>query len=266
MPITATRRTLLAGGATAALLAARNRRTENAEGTRLLPTDPTPVEKMERVLQAWKIAHELNYAESGASAGEIAEAELALGFALPDSMRTLYTSHDGGGYVGGNIQIESLLPHGEDTRSLVNLTQQLREWDWQLPPEILVFGGDGSDSAYGLWAADGMIHEPVVIEIGECFDPMCFTIVGDDLASFLTGRTAYYLLLYASDGFKVMLGLDVLEVPDKLLELDFDKQNDELYYGLIQWANPDLPDQMPDPYERPMTPAEINDFVANRDR
>src|SRR5687768_298135 len=99
---------------------------------------------------------------------------------------------------------------------MVNASEQLREWEWPIPPEMLVFGADGGDSVYGVWLAAGDTREPIVVE---CLEASDLTIVGDDLASFLTSRTAYYLILFASDGYDLLPALDVLGIPEELRDL-----------------------------------------------
>jgi hypothetical protein len=223
--------------------------------------DPSAVEKIERVLRAWDLANELNYVYPVPSPTPemIAQAEMELGYRLPESARALYSVHDGGWYLGGNIVIARLFPDGENSIGLTAGTEQLREWGWTLPPELLVFGGDGSDGTYGLWIETTADREPIVVETIDVGGS--FAVVGDDLASFLVGRSAYYLLLYA-DYFDPTQALDTLEVPNELRGTDLD---DEHYQAIWRWANPNLPDADPNSYDRWWTPAQIREFVATRE-
>lgn len=82
-----------------------------------------------------------------------------------------------------------------------------------------------------------------VVAIGEVFEPRCMAVVGTRLTRFLRGWTGYYLMLLDSDP----RALDVLEVPSSLRSQEPD---DELMGRLLSWADPDLPYEDPDPYEK----------------
>lgn len=261
MTIAGSRRALLAAGMAAA---AGPIRIAKGEGATVTPTTEglSPTEKMQRVLKAWELAAELNYdyPVPAASPEMLAEAERVLGFSLPESMRTLYAVHDGGWYLGGNIVLESLFSHESEGLSVTTSTGQLQEWDWQLPEEMLVIGGDGSDGTYGLWIDGDANREPIVVETIDTGEALA--VVGDDLASFLVGRSAYYLLLYA-DYFDPSRALDVLELPDSLRRTDLD---DEHYIDVRRWANPNLPS-----FDWELTydwwsAEQVRGFIANRGR
>ena len=261
MTIAGPRRAFLA--ASMAIAACSNRIARGQEVTMApITQNPSPTEKMQRVLKAWELAAELNYdyPVPAASPEMLAEAEQALGYRLPESTRVLYSVHDGGWYLGGNIVIERLFPDRENSIGLTAGSEQLREWGWTLPSELLVFGGDGSDGTYGLWIETTADRESIVVETIDVGDS--FSVVGDDLASFLTGRSTFYLLMYTSDGFELAPALDVLDVPFELRDMDL---GDEQYNAVARWANPHLPDADPNSYDRWWTPAQIREFVATRE-
>jgi len=240
-------------------------RIAKGEGATVTPTTEglSPTEKMQRVLKAWELSKELNYEYPipAAPPEKLVEAERALGYRLPESMRTLYLTHDGSEYLGGNIGYWPLFPNERTELAITTGTQQLREWDWPLPPDVLVFGDDGSDSTHCLWIEEGSDREPIVVETVDAGE--MFALAGDDLASFLVGRSAFYLLMYASDGFDLTAALNALEVPNELRGIDLD---DELYHDVWRWANPNLPDMDPNSYDRWWTPDKVREYVANRER
>ncbi len=55
----------------------------------------------------------------------------------------------------------------------------------------------------------------MVVQIGEVFEPACMAVVGDDLAGFLLGGTAHYLLLSAQD-VDLVDAVAALELPEQL--------------------------------------------------
>ena len=277
-----TRRGLLAGSALAPLLSARDHHPSNAQGAPLSLTEPTPTEKMQRVLDAWELSGEQMGLAPGVSGDEISEAERTLGWTLPDTMRMLYER--GNGYFSsfGVTNLWSLRSDDPEGLSLVTGSDLYRAWEWPIPEELVLFGDSGAEEAYGLWMPDTSTGEPVIVELGECFDPACLAIVGDDLASFLLGRSADWFLLVLSDFYDTAPMLDVLGVPAELRvfekrvvgtapdiygqPIDIVHIDDEVTHRLFRWANPGLPDPLPDSYEHSMTPAEINAFVASRGR
>jgi hypothetical protein len=276
-----TRRGLLAGSALAPLLSARDHHPSNAQGAPLSLTNPTPTEKMQRVLRAWELTDKPMGLAPGVSVDEFVEAERLLGWAIPETMRMLYER--GNGYFSsfGVTNLWPLSSGDPEALSLLTGSDMYRTWEWPIPEELVLFGDSGGEEAYGLWMPETGTGEPVIVELGECFDPACLAIVGDDLASFLLGRSADWLLLVLSDFSDTNPMLDVLGVPAELRvfetrvvgtapdiygqPVDIVQIDEEVTLKLFGWANPGLPDPLPDAYERPMTADEINAFVASRD-
>ena len=262
MTFAGTRRASLAAGLTAA---AGPIRIARGEGATVTPTTEgiSPTEKMQRVLKAWELSKELHYEYPvpAATSETLTEAERVLGYHLPESMRTLYLTHNGGGFLGGNVNHWPLFPFDENPLAITTGTAQLREWNWDLPPELLVIGDDGSDGTYGLWIDDPLSLEPIVLEVDGTGG--AFAVVGDDLASFLVGRSAFYLLGYASNGLDLTATLDTLEVPSELRRMDL---GDEQYHAVFRWANPNLPEIDPDSYDMWWTPEQMREYVTNRGR
>jgi hypothetical protein len=107
--------------------------------------------------------------------------------------------------------------------------------------------------------AEGDGVRSLVVQLGEVFEERCLAVVGDDLASFLVGWTAYYLLV-VGDETDTRAAVAALGVPDELRSLDEGGSDDELF-AVLRWANPGLPDPRPDPYERGLTAAEFNELA-----
>jgi hypothetical protein len=103
---------------------------------------------------------------------------------------------------------------------------------------------------------------PLVVALGESFTPDSLAVVGDNLAGFLAGRSAFYLMSYALDGYELGPALDALGVPNSL-RLATPSLLDDASCRLLRWANPGLPDPRPDPYQRGVTPEQVNE-VARR--
>jgi cell wall assembly regulator SMI1 len=80
-----------------------------------------------------------------ASLEDIAQTERELGVRLPDSFRALYSVYNGGTFGSFNRYLEPLLPAKEGELSVATSSRLLRSWDWSIPDELVMFGGDGTD-------------------------------------------------------------------------------------------------------------------------
>lgn len=196
------------------------------------------------LIQAWSLSPDLNSIPAHANEHDLRSAEKRIGHRLPPSLRELYGITNGPYLLSGNLRIFPMHP-AETGLGLISASEQLREWKWPIPEEVLVFADDGSEGLFGIWLpetrSEGLGHP--IVEIGSVFEPECMAIAGTDLAPFLLGWTAYYSLLLEADHHV----LDAIGVPPSLRDEELD---DELFAQLRRWADPGLPDPYPDPYEK----------------
>jgi hypothetical protein len=209
---------------------------------------------IERVLAAWRLSAARGELGEAASEGTIAEAERALGRPVPYDLKVLYRFSNGMGPLGGNLAVVPLhdTEHADGEEiGLVNLGDRLRSWDWPIPDEVLVFGGNGGDDQFGIWYPSGAPADgptPVVM-IGSIFEPGCLALAGTDLPKFLLAWSGYYLALLDAP----TEALDALGLPDSLRRID----KDGSFAPYFRWADPSLPDPVPDPYSQRMDAEEI---------
>lgn len=208
------------------------------------------------VLTAWRVAGELDHADAPATDSDLGRVEGLLGRKLPTDLAELYRAVGGGSFVGGNLSLHPALPPPGQTEalSLATAGDLLRSWNWPVPEPMVVFGDNGAGDVFGVWAPRDDIGHPIVVQVGEVFEARCLAVIGDDVASFLRGWTAYYLLLAADRDVSPVL--DALQVPAALRSLH-DNGSDDEFFRLLQWANPALPDPRPDPYERGLTAQDV---------
>jgi hypothetical protein len=152
---------------------------------------------------------------------------------VPDALRELA----GRELFGGNLRIYPLAATDPETLTVANASDKLRSWDWPVPDEMVIFGDNGQSDSFGLWLPLDGGARPIVVQIGEVFEDACLAVVGDDFESFLRGWGDYYTQLTSRD-------------------LD-----DDDFYEILGRANPGLPDPRPDPYERGLTAAQVDDFA-----
>jgi hypothetical protein len=194
---------------------------------------------IQTLICAWTVAGDSGDMAPGATEEELRAVEAQIGVLLPPALRALYRATNGAYLLDGNLRLYPLqAPEGEF--SLVAASDMLRQWDWTVPTEILVFGDDGQGDSFGIWlpqTPDDRYDHPVV-EIGEIFEPGCMAVVGTSLDRFLLAWSAYYLLLEEAPAS----ALDAIGFPRDLWA-------DELMHGEHHaWADPGLPDRAPDPY------------------
>jgi hypothetical protein len=222
--------------------------------------EPNTTFHIRQIVTAWSLATQVSHGSPGpATPAALAEAERLLGHALPPDLRELYAAYDGGDFLGGNINLLPLNPTTSDGYALSTASDRLREWRWSVPQELLIFGGNGSELSYGLWIDNPLVEDPLIVALSEDHG---LAVIGDSLARFLAGHSAYNLLLYATDGYDLEPALDALEVPAQLRSPE--RMDDATYDRLLNWANPNLPDKEPDPYARSMTRDQINEIARRQ--
>jgi hypothetical protein len=146
---TVSRRTLLSGGIAAGVAGVQTASICAQEGHSPM-TEPTPVDKMQRVLRALELfGEQVPDARDApaASKGEIAEAERLLGRQLPETMRLLYEAHNGSQRI---VTCWPLTSESDEALSVVTGSELYRRWHWDVPRELFLFGDSGSESAFGL--------------------------------------------------------------------------------------------------------------------
>jgi len=221
------------------------------------PRIRTSIVELRAILESWAASSSLHQWENGADDSAISGVEDVLGRHLPEEMRALYRMSDGLWLLQGNLIIDRLRPDSSESFGLVNNSQYLREHGWQIPEELVMFGGNGSDDLFGLWVPKGPGDGPhPVITGGEIFDEeKAFAVMGTNLCRFLKAWTAYYTMLCLAEEDKEATknALEALGVPKALWRFKEHELDDELMTNLFIWADPDLPDHNPDPYKRGVT-------------
>jgi hypothetical protein len=205
---------------------------------------------IEKIVASWSLSG-TSTLNPGATSEELKYVRRRLEKNFPDDFIALYEQCDGGDLLHGNIQLYPL--DGEDL-SILRASAFLRRHDWPIPPELLVFAGDGQGGSFGLWLPKDGNSRPFVIEVGEIFEDGSLSVTGTSLTGFLRGRTAYYLLSLESP----RAALEELGIP-----IEFRRRlNSSDYDALIRWANPDLPEFPISPYEARLTADDVRRLAS----
>jgi SMI1 / KNR4 family (SUKH-1) len=226
---------------------------------RRFPKPPASVESLREVFEAWKESKALHIWSRGVSSADLDRAESIIGRCLPRTFRAIYEASDGLSLLGGNLNFTHLHKEVHDYCSITTATEKFREWDWVFPDEILFIAGNGGDSQFGLWLPpnSATLDDAPVIEIGEAPDPFEGAIVGTTLAKFLKAWTAAYLLV--EDAPRASLAR--LGLPQELWSEDLD---DGTFAKIRAWADPDLPDYDPDPYQKGLSAEQLRQRLSTQ--
>lgn len=110
---------------------------------------PAQTDRLERIARAWQVlgGDELGLPETDETLDAL---EASLGRRLPPEVRAVYRTigHPEIDTMSSNLFLAPLL-HGDD--AVATCADQLRGWDWEIPEEVVVIGGDGGGRVYGLW-------------------------------------------------------------------------------------------------------------------
>ena len=215
------------------------------------------VSLFEKLTKCWQQCMSLHELSPGASEQDIRDAEMKIGRSLTREFHTLFSYSNGISLMGGNIQI---YPLDGDEFSIVRASDAHRNWDWPIPDEVVVIGGNGQDEIYGLWAPKDEEAPPVIVEIGAIFEPGTMSIVGSSLFPFLLGQSAYYVQVWCEDRKPLTQALDILEVPPNLRT---DNPDDDLMTAVIDWADPNRPDTPFDAYKARLDADGVRGILRN---
>lgn len=215
---------------------------------------PSPPRKVPRgtlspqvrpILHALVLSQDLHRLRKPATRSDLAMAEQALGRRLPRALRDLLRFSNGAELAGGNLWIDGTKGHG-GMPGLGRLTARERTSRPWIPDDVVVFGGNGADSLFGIWWPRGAERGDAapVVELLDIFEPRSLAIAGSDLVRFLHGWLAYYLLLEEASP----AALDALAVPVELWNGAFDHAH---FARIRAWADPRLGAVPEDPHRQP---------------
>jgi hypothetical protein len=196
---------------------------------------------LDDVLDAWRLSPALHTMGDPLDEDGLLAAEARLGRDLPTDLRRVYEFSNGFDGFGGNLHIERALVAAD-------FAEDLRDSGWDIAPELLVFGGNGSDEHWALWYPDGASpDDPTpVIEIGEIFDGGGLALLGSSLPRFLRMVSGFHLA-----GRENSAASDAIGLPQSL------RRDQDRFGPLVAWADPALPFPEPDPYIQRLTRTDI---------
>ncbi len=200
-----------------------------------------------QVVTAWRLSQTLHSFGDPIDEDRLLAAEARLGRPLPGELRRLCGFADGFDGFGGSLRVENAL-------AAAGYADDLRDSDWEIAPELLVFGGNGSGDYWAIWYPEtASPDDPLpVIEIGEITEGGNLAISGSSLARFLRTYTGFHL---AHEGDQADAS-NALGLPDPL------RVGSNRLAPFVTWSDPALPFTEPDPYVQRLTASDVRSLVA----
>jgi hypothetical protein len=221
------------------------------------------VDRIARIARVLPMIAEDGQLGAPESDGVLDALEAANGRPLPPEVRAVYRVVGGGtSLLGGCLNLEPLL---DDEFAVATHADQLREWDWSIPDEVVVFGGDGGGQVFGLWVpAGGALRHPVLrLDCGDEDGPI-MGVVAQDLPAFLAAEIASQVFPWADDvgeEAQEALGLppELVGDPDDRIPAEVGAYEAEHYSvdPLLRWASPEVPEVAYDIYRARTTVADV---------
>jgi SMI1/KNR4 family protein SUKH-1 len=202
---------------------------------------------LEDVVRAWRATARLHRFADPIDEDGVLAAEARLRRTLPPDLARLYAATNGFDGFGGDLRIDAALIAADKA-------DELRDNDWPIARELLVFGGDGSDELFGLWyPEDAGPDDPTpVVEIGSIFEGGNLALAGTTLPRFLRTITAFRLVEAGELAIAAMLGgSDVPRSAGRLAPF-------------VERLDPSLPFVEPDPYVQRLTARQVSELVSRR--
>lgn len=233
-----------------------------------------PALNLETLFKVWRETGQEHDFRPPAQEVDLAAAEARLGFKLPEPFRQLYGFSNGLSLNAGNFTMHALI-ESDELGSLVSMSDQLREWEWPVPAEVLAFGANGSGEPYGLWIGphDAERFPEPIVQIGEIFEPGCMGLWAPSLRALLLEETVCGLVLKNHQSVVAeRFGLALDSLPDEAMVdamVEYrDPTGPEFVEGarrfrLIEnWAAPDLDPAYQDPYKARLDAAALAKLLA----
>jgi len=200
---------------------------------------------LDGVVRAWRETARLHRFADPIDEDGLLAAEARLGRPFPTDLARLYAATDGFDGFHGDVRIDPALIAADKA-------DELRDNDWPIAEELLVFGGDGSDERFALWyPEDAAPDDPTpVVEIGAIFEGGNLALVGTTLPRFLRTLTAFRLLEAGERAVAAMLGAG--DVP----------RSPGLLAPFVERLDPALPFPEPDPYVQRLTSEQVSEIVS----
>lgn len=141
-----------------------------------------PLITVPQLLSAVTLVPELVRTSGGVPTSGLCAAEQQLGRALPAEVRAFYQGTDGLELDSGDLTLYTLAGTDEEL-GVVEAAATYRSWDWEVPDELVILGGDGQDRVIGVWVPAGVTRAVVVVAEESLVGPPALAVLGTSLSA-----------------------------------------------------------------------------------
>lgn len=176
---------------------------------------------------------------------------------VPPPLQPFYRQMNGASLFDGDLLFFLAAGDPDEDGTIQHASRLAREAEWPIPREVVLFGRDTGGEVLGLWTGprdDARFPSPVILT-GLVFKPAAHSLLATSFERYLLTTVVWHcfgteLADIAFADFQVPPQFRV----DELEELDAD--------AWFAWADPDLPSLPGDPYEEPLTGAQIQKLIG----
>ncbi len=176
---------------------------------------------------------------------------------VPAPLRAFYKQMNGASLFDGDLLFFAAGGPPDEDGTVQHASRLAREAEWPIPQDVVLFGRDTGGEVLGLWTGprDAAKFPSPIVLTGLLFQPAAHALLATSFERYLLTTTVWHcfgteLAETAFAAFQVPKALQVEELED--LEAD----------EWFAWADPALPALPGDPYQEPLTGAQIKTLLA----
>lgn len=177
---------------------------------------------------------------------------------VPAPLRAFYKQMNGAALFDGDLLFFAAGGPPDEDGTVQHASRLAREAEWPIPAEVTLFGRDTGGEVLGVWtgARDAAKYPSPVVLTGLVFEEAAHALLATSFERYLLTTTVWHcfgteLAEIAFEVFHVPRALQV----DELEDLDAEEW--------FAWADPLLPALPGDPYQEPLTGAQIRKMLAS---
>lgn len=175
---------------------------------------------------------------------------------VPVPLRPLYKQINGAALFDGDLLFFAAGGPPDEDGTVQHASRLAREAEWPIPQEVVLFGRDTGGEVLGVWTGprDAAKYPSPVVLTGLLFQPAAHALLATSFERYLLTTTVWHCFgtEYADTAFSTFHVPKALQV-DELEDLEADEW--------FAWADPLLPALPGDPYQEPLTSAQIRKLL-----
>ena len=176
---------------------------------------------------------------------------------VPAPHRPFYQQMNGAALFDGDLLFFAAGGPPDEDGTVQHASRLAREAEWPIPQEVVLFGRDTGGEVLGVWtgARDAAKYPSPVVLTGLLFQPAAHALLATSFERYLLTTTVWHC--FGTELAEIAFSVFQVPKPLQVEELE-DLEADEWF----AWADPALPALPGDPYQEPLTGAQIRKLLA----